>query len=320
MQFKVRNQQLDQIRGVAILSVVLLHWHTQQFPGGSVGVGIFFCLSGYLITSFLMQPPRFNLKVALQFIIRRLARIYPAFVCAVAANLIILWYFEPALFETSRGYLLNTLAFIKLPPVHTMGFGVLWTLLVEVRFYLTLPLVMLVLGRPWGVVSYCLVVIGLRDWGAVIAVGSLLSVFTHSDAFNKLRLPRGVPTLAALLVTIAMVLTPAPTGDVIFWRDMIVAVFTAGAVMDVLKWPNLPVVPLLPQLGLISYSTYLVHALVLDVLNHVHVHPFKGFGTLAFFGTTLAISAISWAVIERPGISAGRFLSKAVIPNATQSP
>ena len=64
---------LDFLRSIAIFFVLLTHYYGWFFPGGSIGVSIFFCLSGFLITNQLLNP-----KVSFRsFLIKRFLRIYP---------------------------------------------------------------------------------------------------------------------------------------------------------------------------------------------------------------------------------------------------
>jgi peptidoglycan/LPS O-acetylase OafA/YrhL len=76
----VYRQEVDGLRGVAVLVIVLFHAGFEPFRGGFVGVDIFFVISGYLITSILLaenQVGALNLK---GFYARRIIRIFPALI------------------------------------------------------------------------------------------------------------------------------------------------------------------------------------------------------------------------------------------------
>src|SRR5262245_40165969 len=79
MQFSKRIPELDGVRGIAILMVVLFHLPGFALPQGWVGVDIFFVLSGFLITTLLLteyeESGRINLT---QFYARRALRLLPA--------------------------------------------------------------------------------------------------------------------------------------------------------------------------------------------------------------------------------------------------
>ena len=70
--------EIDGLRGLAVLSVILFHAGFELFSGGFVGVDVFFVISGYLITTILIEDienQRFNL---VNFYERRARRILPA--------------------------------------------------------------------------------------------------------------------------------------------------------------------------------------------------------------------------------------------------
>ena len=81
-----RLSSLDGLRALAALLVVAFHARLTLFPGGYVGVDIFFILSGFLITSILVDEHDRNGKIAIwRFWGRRLARLYPALLLVLAA-------------------------------------------------------------------------------------------------------------------------------------------------------------------------------------------------------------------------------------------
>jgi len=156
---------LDGVRGIAVLSVVMAHaqalifgrpifsWF--DFSGGFIGVDIFFVLSGFLITSLLLQEHQTTGTISLKnFYIRRALRLLPALVLLLVAMLI---YSRLALsaevgWQTLRFagvvilYLTNwARAFEWIPGSNLLGH--LWSLAVEEQFYLLWPPVLLILLR-----------------------------------------------------------------------------------------------------------------------------------------------------------------------------
>lgn len=165
---------LDGWRALSILLVLIAHWF--PFPGftrlndvaGAAGMAIFFTLSGFLITRLLLR----NSEI-MPFLIRRLMRIVPLAWAAMA----ILWAFTRPDLET---VLANFLFYSNLPPAHLMtGGGHLWSLCVEVQFYLGVALLVGVAGRK---ALFALPVLAIAITALRIADGEPISIVTWHRA------------------------------------------------------------------------------------------------------------------------------------------
>jgi len=153
---------IDGLRAVAVVSVILFHARVSGFSGGYVGVDIFFVISGYLITSLILKDEEGRGFSFVLFYERRMRRIFPAlfaviFFCAIVASFL----FTPkdltifgksmvamtlfvsnvffARFDRSRGYFGNPSESQVL--LHT------WSLSVEEQFYLLFPSLLILLTR-----------------------------------------------------------------------------------------------------------------------------------------------------------------------------
>lgn len=177
---------IDGLRAVAVVTVVLFHLGIEQMPGGFVGVDVFFVISGFLITTIIareLEEGRFSL---LTFYERRVRRIFPALFAMIAVVLAIAAQFymphdlskaaqsavaatlftSNLLFWWEAGYF-DAAAYGK-PLLHT------WSLAIEEQFYIVIPLLMMVLARMRA---------GFALWIAGITLISLgLSVFTTGIA------------------------------------------------------------------------------------------------------------------------------------------
>ena len=158
-----RFDYLDGIRAVAIGAVLLLHWfswYTPLFHGGSVGVDVFFVLSGFIITTMLWRTHIAGPSVAAwaAFVRRRVVRLYPALVGLVVGG-IVLYAVVPwapddpvevarrgvvVLTQTSAVWAAEQHGSLWLPGLQP--FGQTWSLAVEWYFYLLWPVA--VLARP----------------------------------------------------------------------------------------------------------------------------------------------------------------------------
>jgi peptidoglycan/LPS O-acetylase OafA/YrhL len=159
--FSHRVPELDGIRGIAILVVVIFHWITLQAQSilperienilnfGWSGVDLFFVLSGFLIGGILLDA-RDSPNYFKVFYVRRFYRIMPLYGAICVVTLVIYhahlsthaWLFrEPKLPWYSYLTFAQNFWMVKL---HTLGYwqlAVTWSLAVEEQFYLTLPLV-----------------------------------------------------------------------------------------------------------------------------------------------------------------------------------
>jgi peptidoglycan/LPS O-acetylase OafA/YrhL len=261
MPAPARSGYLDQWRGISVLMVVVHHflffrfsdlvdptsrelgarlvrsWHTF---GGLVGVCIFFCISGYLITSLMLKEEARTGTVSLpRFWVRRAFRILPAMVVYVLsmAALDALGAIRMAPGDAAKAML-----FLCNTPAVECGyhFGHFWSLAVEEQFYLLWPLLFLVTGRHRTavvavafLVSLCAAAMpGLRVAGwinnglafACISAGALYASSPRFRALFSLRLSswvmfpllvvgmpmawgRGFPALVPLVLPFVIVAT-----------------------------------------------------------------------------------------------------------------
>ncbi|MBK9178122.1 MAG: acyltransferase [Acidimicrobiales bacterium] len=161
--------ELDGLRAVAVLAVMAFHAGLSFAAGGFLGVDVFFVLSGFLITSLLLEERQVRGGIALgRFYARRALRLFPALVLVVVACLLWTGLAESsAVFvQTAKDagitavYAMNWIAALTDRPLlglleHT------WSLAIEEQFYLVWPLTLLVLlgGRrtPRAVLVFCTV-------------------------------------------------------------------------------------------------------------------------------------------------------------------
>jgi len=153
--------EIDGLRAVAVLPVILFHSGLQWMPGGYVGVDVFFVISGFLITSILVRELDAGKFSILNFYERRARRILPALflVMAMTAVLGTILMLPYELRDFGRS-MIAVLAFVsnfffwretdyfataaeQLPLLHT------WSLSVEEQFYILFPLMLWLFWRYW---------------------------------------------------------------------------------------------------------------------------------------------------------------------------
>ena len=150
---------IDGLRAIAVLAVLFYHAEIEMFSGGYVGVDVFFVISGYLITTKIMQEIRADRFSLLTFYEQRIRRIIPALFTVIIFSLLVgAWLFDSSsyknlgesavattlslanvLFLSQTGYF-DTPSTLK-PFLHT------WSLSIEEQFYLFLPLLLVFLMR-----------------------------------------------------------------------------------------------------------------------------------------------------------------------------
>ena len=215
--------ELDALRGVAVLLVLLFHGLTYPFGDASrtgttgaahwlmrlstigwIGVPLFFVLSGFLITGILLDEKR-SPRFFRDFYVRRALRILPAF-AAVLALLKLLGIAGWPFFLLSAAFLSNFASALAIP----MAYPVLWSLAVEEHFYLVWPaLVRFTSMRGTVLVAAAIVAfepilratafhvgwgayLGVHTWYSLdgLAMGSLLAVAVRHAWFTRQRLVR----------------------------------------------------------------------------------------------------------------------------------
>lgn len=318
-----RHRGFDQIRGVAILFVLAVHTYDPWFPGGGAGVGIFLALSGYLTASKLLRDDNLSAREATAFLLRRVMRLYPAFllVMAVIAGIISIWVPErlPLFGDAIPGLAL----FWR--PLHWeplgIGIGILWSLHVEVQYYLLLPLGMLALGARRGVVavgvgvivsSLLLAMLGIHSpshesifyYGASMGMGSLLAYAERyrPDVFSNKHWEWG--WLGGWAVIGVLLFIPQMNARIWWWELTVAGIATCAIIAALVLRPRRMIIPGLSEVGLLAYSLYLVHGPVIDWMR-----PILGvsmWGKIALFvPLTFGFSWLLYRYVELPMMRLG---------------
>jgi len=182
---------LDGLRALSVIAVMLYHAGVHWIPGGFIGVEVFFVVSGFLITSLLIDEQQVSGKVSLkQFWIRRARRLLPALFTMLVVALVAVTFFAKDSAPDFRrdvgpalGYFSNwwQIYFVETPYFAANSLPMLrhlWSLAVEEQWYVLWPIVF-VLGNkriPRWISS---VVIGLLAAG--VMVGTALAFIADNE-------------------------------------------------------------------------------------------------------------------------------------------
>lgn len=326
---------IDGLRALAVTLVVMFH-ADMAFPGGYVGVDVFFVISGYLITRLILtdiEQGRFSFS---RFWIRRIRRILPILLVVVlvtlALGLVHLWPDDLVGLSRSAFSVLSLVSNIYFwkdagyftagvenqPLLHT------WSLAVEEQFYLVYPLLLVLLAKR--VVNRKLFFTLLFFLTIAAMVFSLLIWHRSASAAFYLLPPRGwellvgavlasrrcKPTLPpalnnalaatglALVVGSAMLYdrsTPFPGYNAIVPVAGAAALIYAGSAGRSVVGFLLTLTPLV-YLGLVSYSLYLWHWPLL-IFARIRFPDAEHLGWWVIAISTV-LSVLSWKLIEQP--------------------
>ncbi len=343
-QMKYRPE-IDGLRAVAVVPVILFHAGFQPFGGGFVGVDVFFVISGYLITSIILAEMAGGTFSLAGFYERRVRRILPALFLVIAACLPAAWilmlpgdmrdfarsvaavslFVSNFLFWRESGYF-ETAAELK-PLLHT------WSLAVEEQFYLLFPLLLMLL---WGlgrraivgvVIVLAMASLALAQWAAInepdagffllpargweLLIGGLVALFRSSGTPfavdpRTCQIGSGV---GLLLILYAVFMfgehTPFPGFPAL--------VPTVGAALIIVfATPSTVVGSVLASrgfvgVGLVSYSAYLWHQPLFAFARHGGALKYGEWVLGALAVVALILAYFSWRFVEQPFRDRRRF-------------
>jgi peptidoglycan/LPS O-acetylase OafA/YrhL len=306
---------LDGLRAVAIVLVVA--FHATGFPsGGWLGVDLFFVLSGFLITTLLLQ--RRHRESIATFYRRRAARLVPALLVLLLVSLAIdgSWFGVLA----GLGYFSNLVIATDHSELMPASLFHLWSLAAEEQFYLVWPFVLFAALRVGRLTAFTLTAGGAVGV-VVLAIG--LGVFTDVNGYRLTFAPdtRGIsilvgcalalipgsgrPSLAgleipalALVLGLSLTLGDGISGPPIFVFALASAVLLVRCLDANAHMSRVLSVAPLVFLGRISYSLYLWHFPILIWLG-VDGPGLQGLDLVAV-ALALAAASASYYCVERP--------------------
>jgi len=329
--------EIDGLRGIAVALVITFHAFPQFLGGGWVGVDVFFVISGFLITSLTikdLESKSFSLR---EFYIRRVRRLAPALLATLTLTGVLGWLFLPtekfreiglsglsSLTGWSNIYFWRTLDYfaepaVENPLIHT------WSLALEEQFYLIFPVLLLILRGKKRVFLLTVVIIAMlasyvsaaalgleaqtvfyllptRAWE--LLAGAMLAL--SPNQFRRLTRTRSPALFLAGLGGVVTIIGSAvllPEGD---YRASYSLLPVAGTLLalhtssrDTRIQKLLAIYPL-RQLGLISYSAYLIHQPLLVLARNASIEGGTVIEISLVILATLVLAGLSYRFIEQP--------------------
>ena len=341
--------EIDGLRTVAVVPVVLFHAGLAIFSGGYVGVDIFFVISGYLITGIIYREIAEQRFSIIRFYERRIRRIFPALIAMLAAVAIAACIYDlpselrdlprnlgGALLFSSNIVMWRHSGYFDAPAennplLHT------WSLGVEEQFYIAVPIVLFLIMRyvprylkplliAGAVASLALCVLATplkphaafflvptRAWellaGALVATGSVR--LPETPAVREALSWAGLAMIAASV----LVFTPStvfPGYAAVL--PVLGATLIVGTAQGTSAGRILSLAPMI-WIGRISYSLYLWHWPIIVFGRRYGLLDDDWQSVAIACVLSVAVAAFSWRFIEQPfrgnGISAGRIFAYA---------
>ena len=337
--------EIDGLRAIAVLPVILFHAGVELFSGGYVGVDVFFVISGYLITKIILTDLEQKEFRIVNFYERRARRILPAlffivFSCLPFAYLTLSpnalvdfgqsliavpTFSSNILFWSERGYFGGATE-LK-PLIHT------WSLAVEEQFYLVFPLVLMLFwshARRW-IGPFILLIITsslyiswfltelhfetafylpfARAWELMVGAAAAFFSIQLSNFGNKYS---GVLSISGLLLIFyAFFNFDGATS----FPGYAAAIPVFGTFLLIIAGPRKNLVNRLlanqwmVRIGLISYSLYLWHQPIFVFFRHLSLSDY-----IFVFGIplSLALSFFTYRFIETPFRNKTKFTMKGI--------
>jgi peptidoglycan/LPS O-acetylase OafA/YrhL len=342
--------EIDGLRAVAVIPVILYHAGFEFFSGGFIGVDVFFVLSGYLITSILLGEHEYERFSLVGFYERRARRILPALFFVMAATIPFAWiYLWPQdlkdfsqsivavstfasniLFWTESDYF-DAAAELK-PLLHT------WSLAVEEQFYVLFPLFLAVTWRfgkrqmsflvaavaalslvaaEWASIRYpsaSFYLLPTRAWELLL--GALVAIYMFKKTAIRGNQSLSVLGLAVLAFSILAFDEQTPFPGLVALIPTIGVVFVVMYTREGMLVHKALSNRLLVGVGLISYSAYLWHQPIFAFSHHRSIdEPTVGL-LIGLIALTFALSWASWQFVERPFRDKRRFTRNQIFVSA----
>ena len=335
---RFHRPELDGLRCLAVMGVLIFHINPSRLEGGFLGVDVFFVLSGFLITGLLqksMAASTFSFK---DFYIRRMRRLFPAMFATVILGLIIgAFILSPTHYEAAaESGLYGTLSVVNIHFWLSSGYfdlsGVVkpflhfWSLSVEEQFYLLWPVILFLFMGKLKSSKIAILVIGLisalslaacfmlqtRHFDAVFylmpfriwefGAGALIALLGFGANRNYNSKPVSLASLATLVGVILIVLSFVFSEQISnFALSLLIPVVGASLIiLSPLNWLSkyLLANKLFVFLGKISYSLYLFHWPVIVYFKYIFGNELNPAQMLIVLAICLVLGALSYFFIE----------------------
>lgn len=330
------RREIDGLRAVAVLPVILMHAGLGLCSGGFLGVDVFFVISGYLITNLIVERLEKGTFSIWSFYDKRMRRILPALYFVIVCSLPLAWiYMLPDDLENYGQSIVATVCFSNNILIYlTSGYWALeatfkplvhtWSLGVEEQYYLLAPFVIMLAWRLRKLgLAMCVVLLGSLMWAVVstysdesfgflmivtraweLAAGALAVYILRAGVLTRMR--SYISSGLALLGLLTVVASYFIVDEHMRHPSFVTIPLVLGSVLIILFASPKNIIgrvlsfPILVGCGLISYSAYLWHQ---PLFAFARISSLEEPSLLEMFPWVLAtflLSFITWKWVEGP--------------------
>lgn len=325
MQSKKFRADINGLRAIAVLSVMLFHFNQGLAPGGFAGVDVFFVISGFLMTSIIFRGLESNNFSLWSFLKARARRIVPALVTVISIVLALGYlFFEPLTYQLVGKHGLSSLLFISnITYANEAGyfdadsfsklFLHTWSLSVEWQFYIVYPIVLIILSKLFSINTlkkivvisaiiifvFCVYfssinktlsyfMIYTRGWEMLF--GSIAFLFPLSIEENKKRI---IELLGLILIITSFFIF----SDTDTWPSYNALMPVFGAYLCILANCKKTLLSNIAfqKIGLWSYSIYLIHWPFIVFFKKINIE----ISIFTYFISTILLAFIIYSIIEK---------------------
>ncbi|PHS70963.1 MAG: acyltransferase [Methylophaga sp.] len=349
MQYR---REIDGLRALAVVPVVLFHAGYECFKGGFIGVDVFFVISGYLITSIIAAEITKGTFSLTGFYDRRIRRILPAllFLMIICIPFSLLLMVPSELREFSNSlitvpfFISNIFFFLQddyfttttetKPLLHT------WSLAVEEQYYIFFPIFMTIFWAVRKKVTtilvgvFAVVSLGLAEWAWrtlefssfyltpmrvwELLIGVLIAFYMMENRLLNSRNLQLLPTIGMALIIYSIFSFDSSTP----YPSVYTLIPTLGTALVILYGNSETYVgkllsnKLFVGIGLISYSVYLWHQPIFAFSRLWIVDGLSGLHMFLLCSLSFVFAYVSWKYVEQPFRKEQKFTRKQIFLSA----
>lgn len=344
------RKEIDGLRAIAVLSVILCHANFRFFEGGYIGVDIFFVISGYLITKNILQNINNSNFSLLGFYKKRVLRILPTlYLVILVCNILSYWLMMPDELKNYGQSILATSLFSNnillwltsgywdltsefKPLLHT------WSLGVEEQFYLLYPFILIYLTKNFkDKLLFIIVIITVLSYGLAyylnnlnplfsfyllptrvweLLLGAIISIsnINRKPTINGLRSDSILSIIGLLMIAVSIILfsknNSAPAFILVPTIGTVLILFYANENTITNKILSFAYVK---YIGIISYSLYIWHQPIFAFAKIYSINPPSNFFYAVCIIVCFFLAFFTWKFVEEPARRSVGIFSNTII-------